>query len=257
MYVHSNNSQQSYTINQPPNQMFSAMMHAQNKWTGIAAIIEPTIVQPASFSTFMGVQNITDNVRVIHLQQVLTIDAPSNINPIGYAWSVVYGNNFYTLRVLSGETTNSATFATSFLYLLQLPKDCLVQCLVSTSNRTYEIPYVLRWQSENPAVVATITNGTSSQAVGTNTIFTQQPTIQIVGATITAWSWSVVKANWPSYTASSISISNASTPTPTFAATVPTSELPAYYAVACMITYPNPLNGNPVSNQVISIVHVN
>ena len=238
--------------------MFSAMMHAQNKWTGVAARNEPTIVQPATFSTFMGVQNLTDNVRVIHLQQVLTIDAPSVINPTGYAWSVVYGNNFYTLRVLSGETTNSATFATSFLYLLQLPKDCLVQCLVTTSAKVYEIPYVLRWRSENPAVVATITNGTNAQAVGaTNTIFTQQPTIQIVGATITAWSWSVVKANWPSYTASSISISNASTPTPTFAATVPTSELPAYYAVACMITYPNPLNGNPVSNQVISIVYLN
>jgi hypothetical protein len=127
--------------------------------------------------------------------------------------------------------------------------------LVSTSERVYEIPYVIRWRSENPSVVATITNGTSSQAVGaTNTIFTQQPTIQIVGATITSWSWSVLMASWPSY---SISISNASTPTPTFAATVPTSELPAYYAVACMITYPNPLNGNPVSNQVISIVHVN
>ena len=238
--------------------MFAGMMHAQNKWTGVAAMLEPRIVQPDSFSTFMGVQNITDNVRVIHLQQVLTIDAPSNINPTEYNWSVVYGNNFSTLRVLSGETTNSATFATSFLYLLQLPKDCLVQCLVRTSAKVYELPYVLRWRSENTAVVATITNGTNAQAVGaTNTIFTQQPTIQIVGATITAWSWSVVKANWPSYTASSVSISNASTPTPTFAATVPNSELPAYYAVACMVTYPNPLNGNPVSNQVISIVHVN
>jgi hypothetical protein len=124
----------------------------------------------------------------------------------------------------------------------------------------YEIPYVLRWRSENPAVVATITNGTNAQAVGaTNTIFTQQPTIQIVGATITSWSWSVVTTNepayWPSYTASSISISSASMSEPTFAATVPTSELPAYYAVACVITYIR--SGYNKSNQVISIVHLN
>lgn len=240
--------------------MFAAMMHAQNKWTGVAlreAPVQPTVVQPATFSTYMGVQQITVNVRVIHLQQQLNITAPTGIIPTGYTWSVVYGDNFYTLRVFSGETTNSATFATSFLYLLQLPKDCLVQCLVSTSDRVYEIPYVIRWRSENPPVVATITNSENTYVINvTNIVFTQQPAIQIVGATITSWSWSVVKASWPSYTASSISISNASTSTPTFVATVPTNELPAYYAIACMITYPNPLNGNPVSNQVISIVHV-
>ena len=244
--------------------MFAAMMHVQNKWIGDAlreAPVQPTVVQPNAFSTFMGIQQITVNERVIHFHQQLNITSPAGIVPTGYIWSPVYGNNFYTLRVFSGETTNSATFATSFLYLLQLPKDCLVQCLVSTSDRVYKIPYVIRWRSENQPVVATITNSANTYVINaTNIVFTQQPTIQIVGATITSWSWSVVTTNepayWPSYTASSISISNASTSTPTFVATVPTSELPAYYAIACMITYPNPQNGNPVSNQVISIIHV-
>jgi hypothetical protein len=218
---------------------------------------QPTIVQPDTFSTFEGVQTIATNVQVIHLQQQLNITAPTGIVPTGYAWSVAYGNNFYTLRVFSGETTDTAVFATSFLYLLQLPKDCLIQCLVSTSDKVYEIPYVIRWRSQNPPAVATITNSANTYVINaTNIVFTQQPTIQMVGATITTWSWSVVKASWPSYTASSISISNETTSAPTFIATVPTNEMPAYYAIACTVAYPNPLNGNPVSNQVISIVHV-
>lgn len=240
--------------------MFSAMMHAQNKWTGVALReqpVQPTIVQPVPYSTFIGVQNLTDNTRVIYLQQDLNATAPSDITPTGYTWSVVYGNAFATLRVFSGETTNSAVFATSFQYLVELPKDCIVQCTVSTANNVYKIPHVIRWRSQqDPPVIATITNSENSYAINaTNIVFTQQPTIQIVGSTITAWSWSVATASWPSYTASSIVASNATTPTPTFVATVPTNELPAYYAIACNISYISPTGYNK-TNQVISIVNV-
>ena len=240
--------------------MFSAMMHAQNKWTGDAlreAPVQPTVVQPVPYSTFMGVQNLTDNTRVIHFRQDLNVTAPSDINPTGYMWSVVDGDDFRTLGVFSGETTNSAVFATSFQYLRELPKDCIVQCNVSTVDKVYKIPHVIRWRSQqDPPVIATITNSANTHAINaTNIVFTQQPTIQIVGSTIATWSWSVATASWPSYTASSINASNATTPTPTFVATVPTNELPAYYAIACNISYINP-TGHNRSNQVISIVHV-
>ena len=237
--------------------MFAAMMHAQNKWTGVAAAIEPTIVQPTAFSSG-GVETIvTPPYQILHLRQTLSIDSPSDIVPTGYTWSVVYGINFFKLWVVSDPpTTNPVIFGAKFWLGVERPKDCIVKCVVTTSDKVYEIPYVIRWRSEIQEVVATITNGINAPVVNaTNTIFTQQPTIQIVGSTITTWSWSVLMASWPSYTASSISILDATTPTPTFAATVPTSELPAYYAIACVITYVRA--GYNKSNQVISIVHVN
>ena len=176
--------------------MFSAMMHAQNKWTGDAlreAPVQPTVVQPVPYSTFMGVQNLTDNTRVIHFRQDLNVTAPSDINPTGYMWSVVDGDDFRTLGVFSGETTNSAVFATSFQYLRELPKDCIVQCNVSTVDKVYKIPHVIRWRSQqDPPVIATITNSANTHAINaTNIVFTQQPTIQIVGSTIATWSWSL------------------------------------------------------------------
>jgi hypothetical protein len=240
--------------------MFAAMMHAQNKWTGDAARTTPTVVQPATFSSG-GVESLDYSpFRILHLRQTLSIDSPSNIVPTGYTWSVVtvvYETNFNSLTVNSTLATASTTeFITKFWLGVERPKDCIVKCVVTTSDKVYEIPYVIRWRSEIQEVVATITNGINAPVVNaTNTIFTQQPTIQIVGSTITTWSWSVLMASWPSYTASSISISNATTPTPTFAATVPTSELPAYYAIACVVTYIRA--GYNKSNQVISIVHVN
>ena len=233
--------------------MFSAMMHAQNKWTGVAARNEPTIVQPATFSTG-GVESLDyPPFRILHLRQTLSIDSPSNIVPTGYTWSVVYGINFSALTVNSTLATASTTeFITKFWLGVERPKDCIVKCVVTTSDKVYEIPYVIRWRSEIQEVVATITNSANTPGINTPNVFTQQPTIQIVGATITSWSWSVLMASWPSY---SISISNANPPTPTFAATVPTSELPAYYALACVITYLR--SGYNKSNQVISIVHLN
>ena len=232
--------------------MFAAMMHAQNKWTGVAAAIEPTVVQPTAFSSG-GVETIaTPPYQILHLRQTLSIDSPSNIVPTGYTWSVVYGINFSALTVNSTLATASTTeFITKFWLGVERPKDCIVKCVVTTSDKVYEIPHVIRWRSENEDIVATITNSANTPGINTPNVFTQQPTIQIVGATITSWSWSVLMASWPSY---SISISNATTTMPTFVATVP-NELPAYYAIACVITYVRA--GYNKSNQVISIVHVN
>ena len=238
------------------------MFHTHNKWEDVVTTsnppIQPTISQTLSYSTFMGVQQIPPNQQILHLQQQdLTITPPNGIVPTGYTWSVVTGVNYFTLRVYSGETTNTPIFATSFPLGLQRPKECIIQCILTYSGGTYTIPYVLRWQRQQPEdVIATITNGSNSYVVnGNNSVLTQQPTIQIVGSTITSWTWSVVSASWPSYTASSITITNGNTATPTFISTIPTNELPGYYVISCNIAYLSPTN-YAVTNLVYSIVQV-
>ena len=238
------------------------MFHAHNKSEDEVNTrnppIKPTISQTLTYSTFMGVQQIPPNQQILHLQQQdLTITPPNGIVPTGYTWSVVTGVNFSTLSVFSGANTNTPVFATSFPLGLQRPKDCIIQCVLAYSGGSSTIPYVLRWQNSQEQVIATITNGSNSYVInGNNSVLTQQPIIQIVGSTITAWSWSVViNASWPSYTASSISITNGTTATPTFTATVPTSELPGYYIIACNISYLSPTN-YAVTNVVYSIVQV-
>ena len=162
--------------------MFCAMFHTHNKWEDVVTTsnppIQPTISQTLSYSTFMGVQQIPPNQQILHLQQQdLTITPPNGIVPTGYTWSVVTGVNYFTLRVYSGETTNTPIFATSFPLGLQRPKECIIQCILTYSGGTYTIPYVLRWQRQQPEdVIATITNGSNSYVVnGNNSVFTQQP----------------------------------------------------------------------------------
>ena len=241
--------------------MFHTHNKSEDELTTSNPTAEPTISQSSPYPTPTGVIQgpplPTNMILVTFQQRDLNVNLPNGIVPTGYTWSVVYGLNFYKLEVSTGSTASTPIFTAWFPIGLQRPKDCIIQCIVTYSGGSYTIPYVIRWRTEMQDIVATITNGSNSYSVnGSNSVLTQQPTIQIVGSTITAWSWSVViNASWSSYTASSISITNGTTATPTFISTTPTNELPGYYVISCNISYLSPTN-YAVTNLVYSIVQV-